>query len=95
MDVLLYYFSNILATVAAVLLLKVHAFGQVESKNKSLLISRDLEVLLAVSSLARAYWSFSPPPVWNSDPVWIQVRVEFVWLWAMARGAVLVSEVLM
>ena len=74
MDVLLYYFSNILATVAALLLLKVYAFGPSAKNGKytALLISRDLEVMVFTSSIARAYWSFSPPPVWNSDPFWIQ-----------------------
>lgn len=90
MDVLLYYFSNILATIAAVLLLKVYICGQSERNGKfaTLLISRDLEVLLGVSAVARAYWSFSPPPVWNSDPGWIQAiamldTVSAIGLWCV------------
>lgn len=79
MDVLLYYFSNILATFASLLLLKVYIFGE-SSKNAkftTLLISRDLEIVVFISSLARAYWSFSPPPVWNADPVWVQGMAMF------------------
>lgn len=75
MDVILYVIGNILATLAGLLVLRAY-LGQiffVEGVRKptyqKFLISPDLEVMLSLSAIARAYWSFSPPPVWNSDPL--------------------------
>lgn len=81
MDAFLYVFGNVLATLAGLLVLKVYlqqlVFTNSESTQKptykKLLVAPDLELMLFFSALARAYWSFSPPPVWERDPLVLRV----------------------
>lgn len=36
------------------------------------MISFDLQIMLAIATCVRVYWSLSPPPIWSDEPEWIQ-----------------------
>jgi len=79
MQFLLYIFGNFFCLTAAGLLIwhqvlkkKLGMDSKSPSDDSKMLISKDLQVLLALGSFARVYWSVSPPPVWSSEPMLIQ-----------------------
>lgn len=79
MQFLLYIFGNFFCLTAAGLLIwhqvlkkKLGRDESSPSDNTKMLVSKDLQVLLALGSFARVYWSVSPPPVWSSEPMLIQ-----------------------
>lgn len=79
MQFLLYIFGNFCCLLAAGLLLwhqvikkKLGMDSKTTGDDSKMLISKDLQVLLALGSFARVYWSVSPPPVWSSEPMLIQ-----------------------
>lgn len=79
MQFLLYIFGNFCCLTAAGLLIwhqvvkkKLGMDKSSPSDDTKMLISKDLQVLLALGSFARVYWSVSPPPVWSSEPMLIQ-----------------------
>lgn len=79
MQFLLYIFGNFFCLTAAGLLIwhqvlkkKLGMDKSSPSDDTKMLISKDLQVLLALGSFARVYWSVSPPPVWSSEPMLIQ-----------------------
>ena len=101
MDVLLllgYVLGNMLATLAGLLVLKHYLktahylpsswniYNHPTHNYKKFLIAPGLELMLFYSALARAYWSFSPSPVWAHDPLWLRILaagdcVLSVFLW--------------
>lgn len=80
MQFLLYIFGNFFCLTAAGLLIWHQVLKKKLGMDKSspsnddtkMLVSKDLQVLLALGSFARVYWSVSPPPVWSSEPMLIQ-----------------------
>ena len=74
-----YLMSNWTSFLAGCVILKDHLVDFNNLKNRDnvgcpandlnrLRVSRDTEIVLFISNLARVYWSFSPPTVWDHDP---------------------------
>lgn len=69
----LYELSNWCVNLAGLLLLKDLFARRTQEKwaalgtSESLMVSKDMAVLLWISQLCRAYWGMSPPEIWLHD----------------------------
>jgi len=80
MEMLLYLLGNWCIIAAACILIYqiMRAVSQSKDQHslseaiKGLQISSDLRIMLMIGSIARVYWSCSPPRIWEHEEVWIQ-----------------------
>ncbi|CAD7946554.1 unnamed protein product [Amoebophrya sp. A25] len=67
MEILVFLLGNLCCSAAGALLL-YQVLGQGMDASRDLHISADLQYMLCLGSIARVYWSLSPPEIWSEEP---------------------------
>lgn len=92
MEMFLYLLGNVCCIVAASLVLFKCLRRTVQERNKlrangeaynfsfdaerDYMISFDLQVMLALGTLVRVYWSLSPPVIWTDEPLLLELMCQ-------------------